>query len=59
MKCNHFKLRSAGCIISMINSLDELELTDPCKPVGEGAFSKVHKCRFRNSRNFFALKTVA
>ena len=42
----------------MIKSETDIEILDKTKAIGEGAFSKVYKCRLRGSPATYALKIV-
>lgn len=42
----------------MINKTDDIEILDHSKPIGEGAFSKVLKCRLVRDNRIYALKII-
>lgn len=43
----------------MLRQLSDVEILQDSKPIGEGAFSVVVKCRHKASGGFYALKIVA
>ena len=42
----------------MFESLDDIEIIDPDKKIGEGAFSIVYKVRIKKTKEIAALKKV-
>lgn len=42
----------------MLSTLDDIEILDNKEPIGEGAFSKVMKCRLKKDKKIYALKVV-
>lgn len=42
----------------MIKHIDDVEILDESRPIGEGAFSKVLKCRLLSDNRVYALKIV-
>lgn len=42
----------------MLNSLNDIEILDKNKILGEGAYSEVIKVKHKNSSSFYALKQI-
>jgi hypothetical protein len=43
----------------MLEKLDDVEVIDPTKILGEGSYSAVYKVRSKKDNNVYALKKVA